>query len=239
MTNRFASNFAASWPLAFVGAIALLSPPSDAANLNLARRGGIDIDGLGRGAIVVRSPMGQMQVGRLAAGNQFQFTPISDPGIKPRMVGVADFDGNGKSDFVYQSLTQVEFGDVSTWLDFSSSRPRQFIRGYWGFVTLALNVNLATDFRRNITIDTRNGSKRIRTFAGDDTIKRALSDPDCTIDGGLGLNSVVYPGRRVDWNITKGIKPISVRPVAGGATDTLTRVQRAVFDDEIVNLTAL
>ncbi len=110
----------------------------------------------------------------------------------------------------------------------------------FAFVNVPLGINLATDFRRDLTIATRNGSKRIRTFAGNDTIRRALSDPDCSIDGGLGTNTVVYPGNKAAWVITKTGDKVTVRPASGaGGTDTLTRIQRAQFDDQTVDLNAL
>jgi hypothetical protein len=108
------------------------------------------------------------------------------------------------------------------------------------FVNVALQVNLATDFRRDLTIPTRNGSRRIRTFAGNDTIHRAASDPDCAIDGGLGTNTVVYPGRRSDWVVAKSGDQVTVRPASGtGGTDTLRRIQRARFDDVTLDLASL
>jgi len=110
----------------------------------------------------------------------------------------------------------------------------------WAFVNVPLGIDLTTDFRRDLTIATRNGSKRIRTFAGNDTIARALADPDCSIDGGLGSNTVVYPGNRSAWIVTKTSTRIVVRPAAGpGGTDTLTRIQSARFDDQTVDLAAL
>jgi hypothetical protein len=110
----------------------------------------------------------------------------------------------------------------------------------FAFVNVPLEINLATDFRRDLTVANRNGSKRIRTFAGNDTIKRALSDPDASVDGGLGTNTAVYPGRRAAWIITKAGDKTTVRPASGaGGTDTLTRIQRAQFDDQTVDLTTL
>lgn len=83
----------------------------------LSKRGGIDIDGSGRSVLLVRSAGGGMQVGRLVA-NQFQFSPQADPGSAYRFVGVTDFDGNGKSDLVFQNTTQGILGDVLVWNDF-------------------------------------------------------------------------------------------------------------------------
>lgn len=108
------------------------------------------------------------------------------------------------------------------------------------FVNVPLGINLATDFRRDITVATRNGSKNIRTFAGNDMIFRALGDPDCRIDGGLGNNVVVYPGRRADWVLARSGTTITVRPAGTtSGTDTLTRIQTARFDDQTLELNSL
>ncbi len=107
------------------------------------------------------------------------------------------------------------------------------------FVNVPLGINLTTDFRRELTVSSRNGSKRIRTFAGDDTIHRALTDPDCAIDGGLGTDTVVYPGKRADWVLTRTDETVTVSPSTGGGTDTLTNIEKAAFDDQTVALTAL
>lgn len=108
----------------------------------------------------------------------------------------------------------------------------------WAMVSLATQINLATDFRRDLTVPTRNGSHRIRTFAGNDTISRALSDPDCSIDGGLGSNVVVYPGPRASWTITRTAQNVTIKPASGpGGTDTLVRIQTARFSDGDVDLT--
>lgn len=105
------------------------------------------------------------------------------------------------------------------------------------FVNVALQINLTTDFRRDITIPTRNNSRRIRTFAGNDTIHRAASDPSCSIDGGLGSNVAVYPGPRANWVVTREGGRATVAPAAGtGGTDTLTRIQTARFADGDVDL---
>ena len=108
------------------------------------------------------------------------------------------------------------------------------------FVNLPLGINLSTDFRRDMTVGSRNGSRNIRTFAGNDTIYRAPGDPDCRIDGGLGNNTMVYPGKRADWVLTRSGTAITVKPANGSVgTDTLTRVKTAKFDDQTVELASL
>lgn len=105
------------------------------------------------------------------------------------------------------------------------------------FVNVPLQINLTTDFRRDLTVATRNNSRRIRTFAGNDTIHRAVTDPDCVIDGGLGSNVAVYPGPQANWTIGRDGDHATIRPAQGsGGTDRLIRVQIARFADGDVNL---
>lgn len=119
--------------------------------------------------------------------------------------------------------------------------PTRSTTGYpYALVNVPLQINLTTDFRRDLTVATRNGSRRIRTFAGNDTIYRSINDPDCLIDGGLGNNKLVYPGKRADWNIFREEGLLRVRPASGsGGTDTLLRIQAAQFDDTVIDLTRL
>ena len=115
----------------------------------------------------------------------------------------------------------------------ATGQPRRF-----GFVNVPLGVNLTTDFRRDITIPGRNGSRRIRTFAGNDTIARALADPDCTINGGLGTDVVVYPGSMRDWSLQRQGTTVLISHRSGtGGTDRLSGVEIARFDDGDVPLT--
>ena len=110
---------------------------------------------------------------------------------------------------------------------------------FFGAVNVPLGIDLATDFRRNLTVLKRNGSKNIRTFAGDDTIYRAPGDPTCRIDGGGGVNTAVYFGKRADWVLARSGSQITVTPVGSGGVDTLTRIQKARFDDITVELSSI
>jgi hypothetical protein len=97
------------------------------ASVALSKRGGIDVDGNGKSQLVVRNAIaGQMQVGRLVS-NQFQWSTTADPGAGFRVLGAADLAGTGKSDLLFQSTTQGEFGDVTAWQGFSPSS-NKFIR---------------------------------------------------------------------------------------------------------------
>ena len=110
----------------------------------------------------------------------------------------------------------------------------------FAFVNVPLGINLTTDFRQDMVVGTRHGSRRIRTFAGNDTIHRgSVGDPDCAIDGGLGTNVAVYPGPRAAWSVTRGPNDtVIMRPAQGaGGVDTLTRIQIARFADSDLDLT--
>ncbi len=88
----------------------------------------VDLDGDGKHELLVRSggtaaSPNQLQLGRLA-NNTFQFTSLADPGPNYRLVGVADFDGNGKADLAFQNMAQGDKGDVIFWYDASPTRQR-------------------------------------------------------------------------------------------------------------------
>jgi len=155
---------------------------------------------------------------------QLPSTKFASPGSVPSFYPYRTKDG---------LINYVAMLSTGLYSDFSFT-------GYM-FVNVPLGINLTTDFRRDLTVATRNGSKNIRTFAGNDTIFRALSDPDCRIDGGLGTNTVVYPGKRSDWVLSRVGTQFTARPTApaSGGTDTLTRIQKARFDDQTVDLASL
>jgi hypothetical protein len=106
----------------------------------LSKRGSIDIDGNGKSVLLVRTTTSngsiatnpQTQVGRLV-GNQFQFTSQADLGASFRIVGVTDYDGNGRSDLLVQNMTQGEFGDVQLLTDFlpADSRVLRQVKQVW------------------------------------------------------------------------------------------------------------
>ncbi len=101
---------------------AIATTPSGSSLAALSKRGGIDLDGNNKGAIVLRSSAASPQIlaGRLVSG-QFQFTSMPDPGPSFRLLGVGDFDGNGVSDLAFLNSAQITFGDVKFWRNFSQN----------------------------------------------------------------------------------------------------------------------
>lgn len=85
----------------------------------------VDLDGLGKSTIVVRSATTTpaLKAGRYA-GNTFTFTDLADPGVNFRVLGANKLDAGAKSDLLIQNITQGEFGEARTLLDFDPSRDR-------------------------------------------------------------------------------------------------------------------
>ena len=94
----------------------------------LSKRGGVDLDGQGRSALVVRAASGnQLQAGRLV-NNAFQWTAMADPGANFRLIAAVDFAGNGKSDLPMLRdnpalLNANGQGTAQFWPDFVGTAP--------------------------------------------------------------------------------------------------------------------
>ncbi len=94
----------------------------------LAKRGGIDLDGQNRSALVVRATTSnQLEAGRLV-NNVFQWTTMTDPGPDFRLIAAVDFAGNGRSDLPMlrdnEALLNANGqGITQFWPDFVSASP--------------------------------------------------------------------------------------------------------------------
>ncbi len=89
---------------------------------SVAQRGSIDLDGQGKGAIVVRSATSQMRAGRLV-NNTFQWSSLADPGPGFSLQAAIDLGGNGRSDLTLLNLSQGDRGDATVWRDFQNNSP--------------------------------------------------------------------------------------------------------------------
>ena len=95
---------------------------------SLSRRGGIDLDGLGKGALVVSGFVNgtatqQLTVGRLV-NNVFQWTTQAGPSTNFRLIAPIDFAGNGKSDLPMLRETPLNIngqGSAQFWPGFTSA----------------------------------------------------------------------------------------------------------------------
>ncbi len=107
------------------------------------------------------------------------------------------------------------------------------------FINVPLRYDPRKDFVRDVTVSNRNGSKRLRTWAGDDTILDASAVPDTTIDGGLGRNRAIYSGPSSAYTISRSSNGSIVVATAGSTSyprlrDTLKNIQTLQFSDQSV-----
>lgn len=121
---------------------------------------------------------------------------------------------NGKINFMAKATTLSNTGETVTTM-----------------VNVPLQINLTTDFKKDITITDRNGSKNVRTFAGNDVIAGGCIG-SCTVDGGLGTNTVVFTGPKNNYTITKTSNGYIVSNGVG--TETLKNIQILKFSDYTV-----
>lgn len=108
-------------------------------------------------------------------------------------------------------------------------------REAWVMVNVPLAIDLETEYRKDITIADRRGSRNIRTFAGNDTIHGGCGAGTCRVDGGYGVNTIVYAGARGDYVIEKTADGYRVAHGAG-AVDLVRRIQLLKFADVTVDL---
>jgi hypothetical protein len=124
--------------------------------------------------------------------------------------------------------------------------------GYWAspgqwatkyvFVNVPLHYNVTTDFTQNVTVQDRNGSMLMRSWAGADIFYDTNAALSARIDGGLGTDTAVYSGKIASYQVARGISnTVSVTSNADttvpGVADTLTSIERLQFADKSVNLT--
>lgn len=143
----------------------------------------------------------------------------------PKFVGYQVADG---------SLNYIAEMTVGRWVE----------PGVWGseyiFVNVPIGYNAQTDFTDDVIISDRNGSKLMRTWAGDDTFHDTNAGATARIDGGLGKNTSVYSGmledyrlaRNADGSFSVGTDGVGGRPLA----DTLVNMTRLQFADANVAL---
>ncbi|MFN6168725.1 MAG: BACON domain-containing protein, partial [Burkholderiales bacterium] len=90
---------------------------------SLLKRGGVDIDGDGRGEIVVRSLEGGLWAAKLN-GQQVSWTQIADPGPNYAVMGAVDLDSKGRSDLIMLNTAQGDIGEARVWSAFNAGIPK-------------------------------------------------------------------------------------------------------------------
>jgi hypothetical protein len=92
----------------------------------LSRRGGIDLDGQGRSAIVVSGSSGSQLLAARLVNTAFQWTTLPGPGPDFRVIAPIDFSGDGKSDLPVLRETPLNAngqGSAQFWPNFSNTAP--------------------------------------------------------------------------------------------------------------------
>lgn len=96
-------------------------------------------------------------------------------------------------------------------------------------VNVPLNLNLKTQFKKDIVINDRNNSKNIRTFAGNDTITGGCLGT-CKVDGGLGINTVQYNNSDKGYSVQKTNTGFTVIDAMGNV-DNLFNIKFVKFQN--------
>lgn len=131
-------------------------------------------------------------------------------------------------------------GSVNFLVEFKSSALNQESgksQAVWYYVNAPLQYNPKTDYTKNVSVNDRNFSNNIRTWAGDDTINDTNAVVGTRIDGGLGKNKVTYNGASTNYNVTKNNDgTYRVTSSANNIDDTLVRIHNIVFTDKTITL---
>jgi hypothetical protein len=95
----------------------------------------------------------------------------------------------------------------------------------FAFVNLPLGIDIGTGFKRDLTVPTRNGSRNIRTFAGNDTIHRAPAGVDRGVGARAAVDAAVGVARRAVDRVVAGEGADVSAAVARGERDACRRRQ--------------
>lgn len=114
-------------------------------------------------------------------------------------------------------------------VEMSNGSPASYV-----FVQLPMNLNPTVDFKQDISVTDRNSSMNIRTWAGNDVIYSKNRSAETKIDGGFGIDAVVY-------NFSKNTAKVSIDggsavirsgdALSGLYQDSLKSIERIQFSD--------
>jgi hypothetical protein len=105
------------------------------------------------------------------------------------------------------------------------------------FINVPAQLNPVVDYTNNVVISDRNGSKNIRTWAGNDTISTTNANSALThIDGGAGLDTAIYPGKFQAYSLHLTDQLATLDGKDTPVHDQLVHVERLRFADESLAL---
>lgn len=154
--------------------------------------------------------------------------PISNPSVNwqvPKFIVVPQQDGS------VNFLAEVKS-------NFKNTNPETGMQqNIHLFVNVGLNYNPSIDYIESVQISDRNFSKKMRTWAGNDTFTDKNASIGTTIDGGRGFNVVKYSNPSNEYTVTKNINgTYRVTSNTNNIDDTLTRIHNIVFSDKTIIL---
>jgi hypothetical protein len=181
-------------------------------------------DGTGRLYLALHSQFYEM--GNLVTDYLKRIDPRASVRDEFRFVGIPQSDGS--VNFVALTPTNEEVS------------PGKRVTGF-KFINVPLGYDPRKDFVRDVTVSNRNGSKRLRTWAGDDTFLDTTVAFETTIDGGLGRNRAIYSGPSSAYTLSRNADGSTVVATSGGTNyprlrDTLKNIQTVQFSDKSVTI---
>lgn len=186
-------------------------------------------DGTGKLYIALHDEFNQLALGVFSLLNSSGYSVgnYSRTSQAPKFIGIPQ--QNGSLNFIAETRVSAKSPNAN------------FYQTAYAYVNVPLQYNPSTDFIRNITISDRNGSKLIRTWAGDDIITDVNASNASRIDGGLGKNTCAYSGNSSAYTVTRNVDGTTTVITAGGigfpaVRDTLKNIQTIKFSDKTILL---
>jgi len=176
--------------------------------------------------------------GRLYVALHDQFSAANED---IRLLMSKEPPGYGIGDFIKFIAVPNKDGSI----DYVAEVPSAILDGSswitsYTYINVPIHYNQTTDFTTDVFIASRNGSKLMRTWAGNDTVYDKSAGLDAKIDGGLGYNTAVYSGMMSQYQIKNNSDgTITVSSLAGQnvpiVNDTLKNFQTLKFLDQKID----
>ena len=142
----------------------------------------------------------------------------NDSSTPPRFIAIPQPDGS--LNFVAEISTSVYNSAVA------------ISQTAYQYVNVPLHYNPTSDYTASVNIADRNGSKLMRTWAGNDSFGDANANASpAHLDGGLGIDTAVYSKAASSYLFGHGSDG-SVSVTGNGLADTLVNIERLQFADK-------
>lgn len=141
------------------------------------------------------------------------------------------FSGTGESGTtieLYRNSDGIKFGAVEVGSDGWILKSAPLPNGVYDVIGASVDVaGNATAMRQNLSITINNADNQVGTAGAD---KFVMGPANIAVDGGAGIDTVVFGGNRADYTVAKGSWGYAVSDARGGI-DGLYNVERIQFND--------